>query len=538
MDLVIRHGIVIDGTGRPGAPADVGVSSGRIVAVGDLRHTRAEQELEARGRIVAPGFIDMHTHCDFTLFERPQADSYVLQGVTTVVVGNCGFSPAPLSPDRREEVRRLVALFDGELPWSWSSFGEYLAALERERPALNVAALVGLGAVRLAAVGTARRPATAGEVARMQELVRAALRDGAVGVSTGLIYPPGSFADTEEIVAVVSAARPEGGFYASHIRGEGHTLVEAVREALEIGRRTGLPVHISHLKAAGRRNWGKVAEVLRLLDEARATQEVTFDQYPYTAGSTLLAAGLPPWVHEGGMEAVLARLRVREARDRICAEIARGLPGWHNLLGEAGWDRVYIANNAGRPEWNGLTLEEIGRLWGRSPCEAALDLLLLSGGAVGMVLDMMSEEDVRAAMQHPLMQVGSDGWVLGPYGRNAHARPHPRSYGTFPRLLGRYVRDAGLLSLEEAVARMTSRPARRLGLGDRGVIRPGMAADLVVFDPDRVIDTATYRDPHRYPEGIVATVVNGQVVALDGQLTGARPGRVLRRSGPSATHGP
>lgn len=527
MDLLIRTGTVVDGTGRPGVRADVGIQAGRIVAVGDLRHQRAREELDARGQVVAPGFIDMHTHCDFTLFERPQADSYLLQGVTTLVVGNCGFSPAPLPPDRVEEMRQFTGLFDADVPWTWTTFGEYLDALARERPGLNIAALVGLGAVRLAVVGTARRRASSDEVARMEDLVRRAMEEGAMGVSTGLIYPPGAFADTDEIVAVASAARSAGGFYASHIRGEGHTLLEAVQEALEVGRRAGLPVHISHLKAAGRRNWGKISQVLEILDAARASQEVTFDQYPYTAGSTMLAAGLPPWVHDGGMEAVLARLRVPEVRARICAEIARGLPGWHNLLGEAGWDHVFITNNAEHPEWNGRTLAEIGRLWGRSPCDAALDLLLESRGAVGMVLAMMSEDDVLAAMRHPLMQVGSDGWVLSPHGRHGVARPHPRSYGTFPRILGRYVRELGVLTLEEAVSRMTSRPAARLGLADRGLVRPGMAADLVVFDPNRVVDRATYRDPHRFPEGITATVVNGQVAAREGELTTARAGRVL-----------
>ncbi|HYM68156.1 MAG TPA: D-aminoacylase [bacterium] len=528
MDLIIRHGTLVDGTGAPGVRADVGIAGGEIAAIGDLRHQRGAAEWDARDRVVAPGFIDMHTHCDFTIFERPQADSYLLQGVTCIVVGNCGFSPAPLNPRRLDEVRQFTGLFDADLPWSWRTFDEYLSAVERERPGVNVVSLVGLGAVRIAAIGFEKRPAAAAEIAEMARLVEDAMRAGARGVSTGLIYPPGSFADTDEVVAVASAARAAGGFYSSHIRGEGHTLLPAIREALEIGRRAGRPVHVSHLKAAGRRNWGKVADALRLLDEARATQDVTFDQYPYTMGSTLLAAGLPQWAHDGGMGALLRRLRDGAARRRIGAEIDAGLPGWHNLIGEAGWDRVFISNNPAHPEFNGRTLAEIGRLWGRTPCDAALDLLLDGDGAVGMVVGMMSEDDVRTVMRHPLMQVGSDGWVMGPYGRGAAARPHPRSYGTFPRVLGPYVRDERILTLEEAVARMTSRPARRLGLRRRGVVRVGTIADLVVFDPARVRDTATYADPHRFPVGITAVLVAGQVAAREGTLAPARAGHVLR----------
>jgi len=251
---------------------------------------------------------------------------------------------------------------------------------------------------------------------------------------------------------------------------------------------------VSHLKAAGWRNWGKVIEALQLIDAARSVQEVTFDQYPYTAGSTLLIAGLPPWVHEDGMTALLYRLRNPALRERICAEILKSLPGWDNLFGEAGWDQIFITNNPAHPEFNGRSIVEIGRLWRRSPCEVVLDLVLDSEGAVGMVLSMMSEDDVRMVMRHPLMQVGSDGWVMGAYGRGAHARPHPRSYGTFPRILGHYARDEGLFTLEEAVARMTGRPARRLGFKRRGLIGPGMMADLVVFDPVRIHDTATFTD--------------------------------------------
>jgi N-acyl-D-amino-acid deacylase len=527
LDLKIEGGMVIDGTGAPGWRADVGVRDDTIVAVGDLSGEPAGRHVRALGKTVTPGFIDVHSHSDWRLWGNRRAESKIRQGVTTEVVGNCGFSPAPASAEFLDDLRAFALSLPPGLDFRWRSMGEYLRAFESEGTALNVVHLIGHGTLRIAAMGFARRPPTAVELTLMQRLLAEGMEAGAWGLSTGLIYAPGSFATTEEIVAVAAAAAPARGLYASHIRGEGATLLAAVGEAIRVGRETGMPVQISHIKASGRPNWGLVTGALGLVEAARAEGlDVMADVYPYTASSTTLRTLLPDWALEGGVEAMLARLRDPDARARMRQEI-EAPPSGQSIADRMGWDNVMISSCGRRKDAEGRRLSEIAAAQGRDPIDAAFALLEDEGGQGYMILFQLDEADVRRALGHPLVMIGSDGSALAPYGEMARSKPHPRSYGTFPRVLGAYARDARLLSLQEAVHKMTGLPARRFGLGDRGVIRVGARADLVVFDAALVADRATYEDPHRYPAGIEHVIVNGRLAVRDGEHSGNLPGRVL-----------
>jgi N-acyl-D-amino-acid deacylase len=528
LDLKIAGGSVVDGTGAPGRAADVGIRDDRVVALGDLSREPAGRTLEARGLTVCPGFIDMHSHSDWRLWANRRAESKVRQGVTTEVVGNCGFSPAPVSPEFRGEMPGFALFLAPGMDFSWEGVGDYLRRYEAEGVAVNVVQLVGHGTLRVAAMGFARRPPTAREQARMEGLMAEAMGQGAWGLSTGLIYAPGSYAATEEIIAVARRAGEAGGFYASHIRGEGATLLPAVREAIRVGREGGLPVQVSHVKAAGRPHWGRVPEALALIDAARAEGlDVMGDAYPYTASSTTMRTLLPDWVLDGGVEAMLGRLADPAARERIRAETGTAEAG---LLGRGlAWEDIMVAFSPSDPEASGRRLPEVARARGQSPVDAVMDLVLQDRGKGYVILFQLDEEDLRRALGHPWVMVGSDGSALAATGPLAEGKPHPRSYGTFPRVLARYVREQGLLTLEAALHKMTGLPARRLGLADRGVLRPGARADVVVLDPARVADLATYAEPHRYAAGVPWVLVNGRVVVDRGEHTGALPGRVLPR---------
>jgi N-acyl-D-amino-acid deacylase len=529
LDLKIEGATVVDGTGAPGSRADVGVRDDTIVAVGDLSREPAGRVLHAARKVLAPGFIDMHSHSDWRLWGNRRAESKIRQGVTTEVVGNCGFSPAPASPEHLDDLRGFALFVPKAMDFRWRSMGEYLDAFDAEGTALNIVQLVGHGTLRVAAMGFARRAPTAGELATMQRLLAAAIDAGAWGLSTGLIYAPGSYAATDEIVALARvAARRRHAFYASHIRGEAATLLDAVREALAIGREADLPVQVSHVKAAGRPNWGRVEQALALIDAAAAGGlDVMADVYPYTASSTSLRTLLPDWALEGGVDAMQARLRDAAARARIRHDVETPGTG-QRMLDRVGWEDIMIAACPGRPELEGRRLSEIAASLGRAPAEATMDLLAAEGARASMVLFQLDERDVRRALTHPRVMIGSDGSALAPHGEVGGGKPHPRSYGTFPRVLGRYVRGERLLTLAPAVHKMTALPARRLGLADRGVIRPGAHADLVVFDERAVEDRATYEAPHQYPAGVEHVIVDGRFVIRDGEHTGTMPGRVLR----------
>jgi N-acyl-D-amino-acid deacylase len=525
LDIRIDGALVIDGTGRAGGRADVGIRGESIAAVGDLSREPAGRVLNASGRVLAPGFIDMHSHSDWRLWGNRRAESKIRQGVTTEVVGNCGFSPAPVTAEFLDDMRRFALYIPTGMDFAWRSVGEYLRAFDRGGTALNVVQLVGHGTLRVAAMGFARRPATAAELTAMQRMLGDAMEEGAWGLSTGLIYAPGSYATTEEIVEVARAAVRQRGFYASHIRGEGATLLDAVREAIHVGREADLPVQISHVKAAGRPNWGRVADALALIDEARAEGlDVMGDVYPYTASSTSLRTVLPDWALEGGVPEMLKRIEDAATRERIRRELQA--PG-QSLVDRIGWDNIMIAWCPKRKDAEGRRIAEIAAARKLDPLDAVFELLGDAQGVASMIMFQLDEADVRRALVHPHVMIGSDGSALATAGEMSAGKPHPRSYGTFPRVLGEYVREQRLLSLPEAVHKMTGLPARRLGLRDRGQVRVGARADLVVFDPRRIADQATYEEPHRYAVGIDHVLVNGSIVIKDGQHTGSLPGRVL-----------
>jgi N-acyl-D-amino-acid deacylase len=528
-DLIIRGASVIDGSGSPAFPADVGIAGDKIVVVGSLTEASAAEVVDAAGLVVAPGFIDMHSHADYTLPVLPTADSKVHQGITLEVVGNCGQSPAPLN--ERTHRAALARTSRGGtnmawpgMPWTWRSFGDWLAWLDALHTSVNVASFVGHGTIRDLVMGMVEGPPSPAQLAEMQTHTRNAMREGAFGLSTGLIYPPGVYADAAEIGSLAEITADMGGIYATHIRGEAHTVLGAIGEAIAIGGRAGLPVQISHLKASGRGNWPKMVQVIDMIDLARAQgQDVTADMYPYTAGNTYIGALFPAWAHVGGADALMARLRDPSARSLIRAALAG--PG---MATDPSWDGIYISYCPARPEYDGRTLREVAALRNQDPEDAALDLALEVDDQAEMIVFLMSEDNVELGLGRSWVMVGTDGEGRSAAGQLAAGKPNPRNFGTFARVLGHYTRERRLFSLEEAVHRMTGLSAARLGLTGRGLLRPGYFADLVIFDASTVADVATFAEPHRYPAGIDWVLVNGTVVISHGQHTGARPGRVLR----------
>jgi len=492
--LVFRGATVCPGDG-PSFSSDVGVADGRIVAIGDGLEGDV---LDAAGTLLCPGFIDMHAHSALASFDDPLLAPKILQGFTTEVICPDGLAPAPVDDwqARRAYLRALEG--DGPAEWPWSSFAEYLDALDATRPAMTLVPSVGHGAVRDFVVGGERVPPRLEE---MQHEVRLAFEAGARMLSFGLVYYPGAFADTDELVAVAEVAAEFGAPLVPHVRNEGRDVLEAVGEMVDVSRRSGAPLHLSHLKSLA--DESLIEPLLELVEQAGAT----FDQYPYGAGSTLLAALLPPWAQEGGAEATLRRAADADSRRRIARDVETGLAGWENQLGTLGPDRVVVG---------GRTIAERGG----DSVETVLDLLLETELSAQMIIHYASDDAVRTIAAHPLQTVGSDG-IFGEH-------PHPRLYGTAPRFLGRFVLREGLLPLEEGVARLTSRAADRLGLDDRGRIEVGKRADLVLLDPERYVDSATYEDPKRSPDGVLGVWVAGERVVDDGRVTGARPGGVLR----------
>ena len=517
-DLVLAGGRVVDGSGNPWFRGDVGIRGDRIAAVGALGRAETPRRLDVRGQVVAPGFIDTHVHADLALLADPGHEPAIRQGVTTYLLGQDGVAMAPASTATLAYMRRYTAGFSGtfDVAERWSSMAEYLAAFER-RTAVNVACLVPNGNVRMDVLGLATRPPTSDELGRMRDIVRRAMEEGAVGVSSGLDYVPSRYAETDELIALCRELVPFGGVYVTHMRGYSPaTVAGSMDEVFRIGREAGVAVHISHFNS-------RAEPVLPKLDAGRAAGlDVTYDLYGYLAGSTILGmVALPPWVQEGGVEPTLARL----ADPAVRARLHGGAAGPRGPIGAA---RLSYVEAAAYRQYEGLTLEEaaLKATGGRTPealMEFVCDLLVASGLAVGCVVPHQNrtEDDVRALMRHPAMMAGSDGIFTG-------SRPHPRGWGCFARYLGHYVREASVWTLEAAVQHLASHPAQRLGLADRGLIRPGMAADVVVFDPERIAETASYEDGRRLAVGVTHVLVNGEPVLLDGTRTPARPGRALR----------
>jgi N-acyl-D-amino-acid deacylase len=493
-DLVVRDATVFDGRGSPGAKADVAVRGERVVEIEQGLQGHGKQEIDARGLALAPGFIDVHSHDDFAVILQPDMPFKVLQGVTTDIVGNCGSGVVPFEAG----LKRFRRLHPEASPKPWSGLAEYMASVDEARAALNVAVLVGHGTLRGGAMGMEQRPPSAAELDRMRGWLREGMQAGAVGLSTGLVYEPGRYAKTEEIIELAREVEPFSGVYATHMRNEASQLLESVREAIHIGEHAGVAVEISHHKASGASNWGRTVDSLSVIDAARARGlDVTVDQYPYTAGSTSLFAV----VQNGAFRS-----------------------GAGGGMGEIPPDGVLVASAPGHPEYEGQTIADFMEAWGLDAEEAANRLLDEEGEALFVVTFTMDEADVRRVMAHPATMIGSDGVPA------VGGKPHPRLWNCFARVLGRYVRDEHVLDLPTAVHKMTGSPARKFHLQDRGEIRPGAFADMVVFDPARIADVGTYADPCQSPAGITSVFVGGVEVARDGALTGARPGRVIRRA--------
>jgi N-acyl-D-amino-acid deacylase len=512
-DVVLRGGHVIDGSGRAGIDADVGIVDGRVVALGRSLRDTGRVELDVRGFVVAPGFVDIHSHGDGTLWQDPRAESVVRQGITTIVVGQDGFSRAPATSTDDDGSR------------SFRSFGELWAGLRDLRPAVNVASMVGLGTVRAFAVGDANRPATPAEMRRMARFVDDALADGACGASSGLEYTPGAFAPRDELVALCRPLARRRLPYATHLRNEDDWLVEAVDEAIAVARDAGCPLQISHLKTQGPRNWGKLDDVFaRVATARRSRQDVMFDRYPYIAYQTGLTNLFPVWSRDGGARELLARVTRPDSADRIRRETLAKI----ELIG--GWDNVMISGVATADDRvvEGKRLGSYATSVGREPYDVAVELLRRSGGNVGMVGFAMSEQNLERILAHPQGMVCTDGGAFAVEGPARRGHPHPRGLGSFPRVLARYVRERRALSIEQAIRKMSSLPASRVGLRDRGWLARGFAADVVVFDPATIEDRATFAEPFQYPIGIKAVLVNGSVALLDGSRDDVRAGRALR----------
>ena len=519
-DLVVSGGLLVDGTGAPPVPGDLAVRDGRIAQLAAPGTLAGSTTIDARGRVVCPGFIDLHSHADFTVTGHPAADTAVAQGVTTLVTGNCGFSPFPVTDLAR--LQTATAFLSTELDWSWRDAAGYADAVDASEPAVNLALQVGHSSLRLAAMGAADRPPDTAERKLMAALLHEAADQGVYGFSTGLVYAPGCYADPAEVTELVRIAAERGLLYSTHMRNENDRLIEAVREAVASVRATGARLQISHLKAMGRANHGTVGRALALLDEAAADGlDVACDVYPYTASSTTLTAWMPEWSLADGRLA--ERLADPGTRGKIAAEVRE------RMGRDIDPHRMVVADLPDGPYRDavGSSLDEVGRRLGVDATDAALELLAGHACAVAVVNHAISERDMVEVLTHPRASVASDGWVLRGTGES---RPHPRSFGTFTRVLRRHVRELGELSLAEAVRKMTSLPAARLGLNDRGVLAAGAVADLAVFDPGAVADRSTFEEPWRLSTGVDHVLVAGQPVLRDGVPTGARPGRVLRRS--------
>jgi N-acyl-D-amino-acid deacylase len=515
-DLVIRGALVVDGTGAPGKRATVGVANGRIAAVDPTEKLRGAKELDAGGLVLAPGFIDTHSHSDLRLLVEPDLPMKVLQGVTLEVLGQDGISVAPLRPEREEEEKRKLAGLLGrpEIKWTWSGMAEYLATLERAGPSPNVAMLVPHGAVRTCVMGPEDRDPTPEELRGMEQLLDRSLAEGAIGLSTGLIYPPCCFAKTSELVALGKVLARHGGPFVVHLRSESDQILEAIDEMVSVGRVSGCRVHISHWKIAGKENFARWREVQERVEAAqRSGVIVTCDQYPYAAGSTMLGAILPPWAHSGGPEATIKRLGNTDDRARMRKEMLDPrLVEWDNFWRWTGGEGITISDvpSGKRPGIVGKSVKDAAA--GKDPLEFALDLLRDEKMGVGMVSHNQALEVVERLATLPYVNVCTDGLLGG--------RPHPRAYGTYPRILGRLVRERKLLSLEEAIRKMTKQAALAMNLSGIGTVEPGMRADITIFDAGRVIDHATYEEPVRASEGIVHVIVNGKPVLEHGKSLG------------------
>ena len=531
-DLLIKHGRIVDGSGAPGFVSDIGIRNERIAKIGDLSKATATRTIDASNLVVAPGFIDMLGQSETYLLIDPRGMSKIMMGVTTEITGE-GESIAPINERQIKEQDDFLKRFS--LTIDWRTLDGYFKRLERQNTGLNIGTFVGATQVREFGVGYDNRPPTTVELAQMKKLVADAMREGALGLSTSLQYVPARFAKTDEIVELAKVAKEFGGIYATHQRSEANALDASLNEVFEIARRAQIPVEIWHLKTAYKKNWGRMPEVIKKIGDARAKGlDISADVYPYIAGSTSLSACLPPWALEGGTDKMMERLREPATRERLKKEISSDQQDWENIyLGSGGPTGVLMGSVVNR-ELEGLQgkrMSEIAVEQKKDPLDAVFDLILADHGQTGAIYFMMSEDDLRAAMSAPFVSFCTDSGSRATDGPLAGSKSHPRGWGTYPRILGRYVRDEKILSLESAIQKMTGGPAARVGLRDRGLLREGMFADVTVFDPATVIDRATFESPNQYPLGIEYVLVNGQVSVDKGQRTGVLGGKVLRGPG-------
>jgi N-acyl-D-aspartate/D-glutamate deacylase len=525
-DILITNARIVDGTGAPATTGSVGVRGGRIAAVGAVGGP-ATRTIDAHGLVLAPGFIDPHSHSDYALLTDGNAESKIRQGVTTEVIGESG-SVAPQRPT-------------GER--AWTDFTGYFAAIERSKTSVNLLSYVGLGQVREFTMGNDERAPTTDELAKMTSLVTDAMKQGAYGVSTGLIYSPNAYAKLDELIALSRPASAAGGIYASHLRYDGEKLREGIEEAIAIGEAAKIPVHVFHLKVTGAPNFGRMKEVIALVEAGQKRGlEISADQYPYVASSTGLSQTIPPWAHEGGGAKLAERLKDPATRARIRKEMDDPHPTWENRLISAGtWHNVQIAAvpartgiESGYKRYEGRRIDDAAKEAGKDPYDFVFDMLIANAGSISCVWFIIDESDLKLAMQQPWVSIGSDGSALATSGPLRVGVPHPRNFGTFPRVLGKYVREEHVLTIEQAVHKMSGLTAKQMHISNRGSIREGLAADLVIFDPATVADRATFTDPFQYSVGISTVIVNGRIVLDNGRHTGQRPGVVIRGRGAAA----
>lgn len=523
-EILIKGGTILNGTGKPGYTADIAIAGERIVDIGNFPQEAATRCIHAAGLMISPGFVDIHSHTDISLFVNPRAESKIRQGITTEISGNCGATPFPYDKTRIAGTQKVLARYGLEL--DWLTCGEFLTRLEKQGIGINYATYVGQGNVRSAVMGEDDREPTADEMKRMQDEVRKAMEEGAFGLSTGLIYPPGSFAKTSEIVELAKTAAQYGGIYSTHMRSEGKYLLEAIEEAITICRDGGIPVQIAHLKVSGNRNWGKAKLAIEKIAKARnAGLPVSADRYTYIASATGLDSLIPLWAQDGGTDAMLARLRDPATRTQIIKEMIE------NIGEESGWEDTLVSNVVTQPNkrFEGKNIKEIAELRNQDITEAICDLLLEEEGQVSAIFFSMNDEETDFILSQPFVSIGTDAGAKAPYGLMSEGKPHPRAYGTFPRALAYYCREKKLFSLPEAIRKMTWANAEKVGLIDRGKIEQGKFADIVIFNAETVQDTATFLDPHQFPKGIEFVIVNGKITVEKGGHTGVLSGKVLRK---------
>lgn len=526
-DIIIKNGTVYDGSGGPPRKADVGIKGDRIAAIGNLSRATAPNIVEAKGLAVAPGFINMLAHSETSWIIDPRSLSELKQGVTTQIFGELSMGPL------NDETKRRLREQQGDIKYEieWTTLAEYLHYLEKRGISQNVASFIGAATIRENVIGLEDKPPTPAQLERMRELVRREMEAGALGITTALIYPPAFFAKTDELIELCKVAAKYQGKYTVHMRSEGNQLIEGVQETMRIGREAGLPVEIYHLKALGKDNWPKMDQVIRMIEDARRQGlKITANMYTYTAGGTGLDASMPPWVFDGGRDAAYKRLQDPATRQKIAAAVRTPTNDWENLYLAAGSpDRILLASFRSEKlkPYTGKTLAEVAKLRGKDPVETIMDLVLEDRSRIGTIYFLMSEDNIRKQIRQPWVSFGSDAASIAPEGVFLKSSAHPRAYGNFARLLGKYVREEKVISLTEAIRRLTSLPATNLGLDHRGLLKPGMFADVVIFDPNTIADRATFENPHQLAVGVKDVFVNGIHVLKDGEHTGAKPGRAL-----------